>query len=148
MKTYKILTLAATVSALVACETGPTHNEMAQMKIADSGAPQLSNSEIRQTLIGNSVAGVSKKGNPWNIYYQDGTMLGYSKGSGWESKDNGTWEVNDNKYCRKWNIKWGNKETSCKKVYKTADNKIVFVSDDKARSDITTLSMGNTFNLK
>lgn len=149
MQTYKILTLAVSLAALTACETGPSHNEMAQLKINESGVASLTMTEIKETLLGNSINALSKKGNPWEMYYQDSTMLGHVSGADWEETDHGTWEATaDDEYCRQWAVSWGKQQRRCSKLYKTSDNELVFVPTDGSRNDIATLSNGDAFGLQ
>ena len=145
MNISKTLGLGFIFATLAACETGPSYNEMAQMKITESGAPQLTAAEINQALVGNSITGEGKSGHMWEIYYQSSTMNGRSG----DNTDHGTWEATaDNQYCRTWKERWGNQQRGCKNVYRTSAEELIFIPVRKGgRSDIATITMGNTYGL-
>ncbi len=149
MKAKTILFPVCAALILAACETTPTQSQLAKAKVKESGALQLNAEDVRQVLTGNSISGRGEK-REWNIYYQDGTMLGHSWGDGRDEKDNGVWNITESgEYCRTWKVKWGGGKKRCSKIYKTGEDELVFLSTDDSNShDTATVTPGNTFNLE
>lgn len=98
-------------------------------------------------LTGNSIIGKGKR--TWRAYFEEGVILGNLKGSGFDESDSGTWRVTeDNLYCRTW-TKWGKATEGCKKVYQPAEKQLIFIpTGPNHKSDIVTLTEGNTYELQ
>ena len=114
----------------------------AQQKISiEPGDKQLTNEQIKELLLGNSVDGQSREGHYYTFFFPTyGKMLGeISNGA----TDEGGWSVKDNMLCRTWN-NWRTGEL-CKKVY-TRGNQILLLYSS-GRIAVQTLRPGNPENL-
>ena len=90
---------------------------------AQSQQQPLSPKEVRELLSGNTFTGVSEKGNGFHVFYKaDGTMYGFLFKGPWKGKrDDGTWEVTDEKgHCRQWS-QWARQEQQCFKIYRDGE---------------------------
>jgi len=65
---------------------------------------------LRETLTGSTVPGTSRSGAPWRVTYQaDGTLAGVA-GRADQHRDNGTWRIVGDRYCRQWTVWSGGRE--------------------------------------
>lgn len=152
MKHTQHLLLALAITSLAACETGPTTAEMTQNLIAQNNATALTASEIKETLVGNTIYQTgTHQGNKWEWagYFQEGTMFGSRINSNSPKSSNGSWEATaDNQYCRTWAEHWGDAKIGCFNLYKLSENELAFEAvSGSAQTDMATLKSGNAYEL-
>ena len=78
---------------------------------------QLSATEIRKTVIGNTTRIITKKGNMIAVFWNEsGTMYGRSEAAGARGRVSGTWKITDEGLrCSSWNSsKW---ESGCRNLF-------------------------------
>jgi hypothetical protein len=100
---------------------------------------ELSGTEIRQTLIGNTL---HREGGDlfrsWQfaeLFHPNGTMNARVWWSGSEELADGTWEVDQKGlFCRKWNNEWGQGKRGCFRVSRAEDS-IAFDHASGSRGD-------------
>ena len=78
---------------------------------------QLSATEIKKTIIGNTTRFNTKKGNMVVVYWNEtGTLYGKSEAVGATGRVSGSWKVTDDgQLCSSWNsIRW---ESGCRNLF-------------------------------
>lgn len=103
---------------------------------------RLTGEEIKEKIIGNSVSGPTKDG-PYTVHFP-----GYGQVQGVRSsnyKDRGTWRVQDDLMCIRWDNWWGNAER-CWDVFLTG-NTVTWIRPDGSFSDSAELVEGNPAGL-
>ncbi len=132
-KCIMIATVAASV-ALAGCQT-------TQEKMVESGAKQLTKSEVATFLTNKTVTWLN--GNGASYYAPDGKMPFVFKGK----KDNGSWSIAENgTICLKMEQFWGEKENCNWKYFKNGDAYSVFdIKKNKTTNlDLDKRAEGNT----
>lgn len=86
----------------------------------------LSESEIREALVGHKVTGKPPKGNKWTaVYAEDGTAE-YGDGS------TGTWVIKNGQFC---DFPTGDKEY-CRKVIQLKGKKVQMIKEDGSKGSV------------
>lgn len=109
--------------------------------VEDSGAPQLSGSEIRRLVEGSTLHFVSwDKADEANvIFISDGTLEGENR---WGDRSSGRWKIDKNgKLCVKYK-KWGSGYLSCYSVFQVDDTYKMFRVDGGLDTSFTVVSAG------
>ena len=78
---------------------------------------RLDGDGIRAALAGATGSGANHRGRPWRVTFgADGSMTGVA---GWQDqhRDEGRWEVEDGRYCRRWN-EWNGGRKVCRVLFK------------------------------
>ena len=147
MKARAVLASFA-VTALVACQQGPTAEQM-----AEQGVEPLSGSEIRNTVIGNTLytTGTSSDGTRWQWaghYMKGGKARGRAWWNGGQNEGKGAWRIDGNLLCSKWGPEdWGEGGENCQRFYKDGKKITYIVVEGPDDNGTVTLKEGNPHDL-
>lgn len=131
MKPILYTTIAAL--ALAACST------VSQSLVAQDFT-QLTGSQIRTMLPGNSLKGTDSSGR-YTIYYTSDRSMSIIRNG---RNDTGRWRVSGDQYCRQW-TRLGKGEERCVTMFRRGDT-VHWVGENKI-TDRTVLLSGNPANL-
>lgn len=87
---------------------------------------RLDGAGLERTLNAATVTGGRRGGAPWRVTYgADGSLSGVS-GWGYEHSDSGSWRVDGDLYCRRWNV-WSGGDEACFTLFK--DERVLKIYD-------------------
>lgn len=97
---------------------------------------RLEGAELQRVVAGATVTGKGRNGVPWRVTAAaDGTLTGVM---GWneEHSDSGSWRIEDDRYCRQWQV-WSDGEDLCFTLVKEGPKISTFDSTGTLRDTMT-----------
>ena len=128
-----VLTIAMSILVLGACQSVPE-------KLQAEGFVMMTDPEIEQARVGNTLIGTDYGGSYAIFYPRSGEMRGQYEGE----YATGKWRVSDDSYCRAW-PKWGKGKETCFQLYRKGDS-VNWVSRG-VQTEVRTQAQGNPRDL-
>lgn len=97
---------------------------------------RLDSAALQRTLSGASGTGTNRNGSPWRVTFgADGNLSGVG---GWNQQhsDKGQWRVEEDRYCRQWDV-WSGGEDACYTVLKEGQVLKIFDATGTFRGSMT-----------